>query len=32
MSGHKVLELRVACPGPGDNAYAVWLEPRVLLK
>jgi hypothetical protein len=27
-----VLELRADCPGLGDNAYAVWLEPRVLLK
>jgi len=26
-----VLELRVDCPGPGDNAYAVWLEPRIRL-
>jgi serine/threonine protein kinase len=31
VSGVDVLELRVLCPGTGDNAYAVWLEPRVLL-
>jgi hypothetical protein len=32
VSGVDVLELRVLCPGLGDNAYAVWLEPQVLLK
>src|SRR5262249_55665562 len=25
VSGVEVLELRVLCPGSGDNAYAVWL-------
>jgi hypothetical protein len=32
VSGVGELELRVACPGPADNAHAVWLEPRVVLK
>jgi hypothetical protein len=32
VSGVNILELRVDCPGSHVNAYAVWLEPRVLLK
>jgi serine/threonine protein kinase len=32
VTGVDVLELRIDCPGSGANAYAVWLEPRVLLK
>ena len=32
VTGVKVLELRVNCPGSYVNAHAVWLEPRVLLK
>jgi hypothetical protein len=32
VTGVRILELRVSCPGPAINAQAVWLEPRVLLK
>jgi hypothetical protein len=32
VTGVDVLELRIACPGSGVNAQAVWVEPRVLLK
>jgi NPCBM/NEW2 domain/Protein kinase domain len=32
VSGVEILELCVLCPGPGENAYAVWLEPRLLPK
>jgi hypothetical protein len=32
VAGVDILELRVHCPGNGDNAFAVWLEPRVSLK
>jgi hypothetical protein len=29
VTGVNVLELRVDCPGPGINAQAVWLDPRI---
>jgi hypothetical protein len=32
IRGVKELELRVDCPGPSENAYAVWFEPRLSLK
>jgi hypothetical protein len=32
VTGVDILELRVVCPGAYNNAQAVWLEPRLLLK
>ena len=32
ISRVKLLHLRVNCPGDGDNAHCVWIEPRVTLK
>jgi WD40 repeat protein len=32
LQGINQLELRVHCPGPGNFAWAVWLEPRLIRK
>lgn len=32
VTGAKVLEIKVDCPGSNDRAVAVWFEPRLLLQ